>query len=245
MSGASPGCGTGPVLILQFMSHKNPNETRSERWRRILVHEFFGTSSTSPSSRLFLVAFAWYRRLILATYHIQYTGYWAPLVEAAILAKVIMIGMPLRVGAMRHWPLAIPTILSGPLPSAFLWLCSQLWEHVLGALWHGKPASEAFPELANTGWPGFLAWWVLINAALDPSSRLRRSVRVRGGQGSRIIPQVPGESRSLLVRPLQPISGIAFMNPPSEPAPAPAPRGYLRTSGPRLPAGPSKTIPTP
>ena len=41
---------------------------------------------------VFLIAFAWYRRLILASYHIQYLGYWAPVIETAILAKVIMIG---------------------------------------------------------------------------------------------------------------------------------------------------------
>ena len=40
----------------------------------------------------FLVAFAWYRRLILAEYDVLYVGHWMPLVEAAILAKVIMIG---------------------------------------------------------------------------------------------------------------------------------------------------------
>ena len=47
--------------------------------------------------------------LILSKYHIHYTGYWAPVVEAAILAKVIMIGMPCGWGRrLRHWPLIVP-----------------------------------------------------------------------------------------------------------------------------------------
>ncbi|MFO1461038.1 MAG: hypothetical protein U1G08_16740 [Verrucomicrobiota bacterium] len=88
--------------------------------------------------------------------------------EAAILAKVIMIGDALRVGRrMRHWPLAIPTIYRTVAFSVLVVVFSVV-EHVLGALWHGKPASEGLSELANTGWPGFLAWWVLINAAFLP-----------------------------------------------------------------------------
>jgi hypothetical protein len=53
----------------------------------------------------FLVAFIWYRRLILAEYHVQYTNYWFPLIEAAVLAKVIMVGDLLRLGlGLEHKP---------------------------------------------------------------------------------------------------------------------------------------------
>jgi hypothetical protein len=41
----------------------------------------------------------------------RYLNYWAPLIEAAILAKVIMIGDSLRVGrGLRSKPLIVTTI---------------------------------------------------------------------------------------------------------------------------------------
>ena len=46
----------------------------------------------------FLVAFTWYRRLTLAEYDIQFLEYWVPLIEAAVLAKVIMVGDLLGLG---------------------------------------------------------------------------------------------------------------------------------------------------
>jgi len=66
----------------------------------------------------FLVAFAWYRRLLLASYSIQYFGYWAPLIEAAVLAKIIMIGDALRMGReFRNKPLIVPTIYRTTVPA--------------------------------------------------------------------------------------------------------------------------------
>lgn len=150
------------------MSHENPTESKSERWRRILVHEFIEFVFNFGFLSFFLVAFAWYRRLILAKYHIQYTGYWAPVVEAAILAKVIMIGDALRVGRrLRRWPLVVPTVYR-TIAFSILVLLFSVVEHVLGALWHGRPVSEGISELTNADGQGFLAWWLLINVAFLP-----------------------------------------------------------------------------
>src|SRR5205809_724767 len=44
----------------------------------------------------FLGAFLWYRRLILAEYHIAYSHYGFAIIEALIMAKVILIGDALR-----------------------------------------------------------------------------------------------------------------------------------------------------
>ncbi|MFO1460509.1 MAG: hypothetical protein U1G08_14005 [Verrucomicrobiota bacterium] len=150
------------------VSHENPNESRSERWRRILIHELLEFFFNFAFLAFFLVAFAWYRRLILSKYHIHYTGYWAPVVEAAILAKVIMIGDALRVGRrLRHWPLIVPTV-HRTVAFSILVLVFSVVEHVLGALWHGRPASQGLSELTNADGQGFLAWWLLINVAFLP-----------------------------------------------------------------------------
>src|SRR5215813_13758523 len=90
------------------MTPENKNDSKSQKWRRILVHELFEFFCNFAFLSGFLVAFAWYRRLLLAGYHIQYLDYWAPVIEAAILAKVIMIGDALRIGQRfqdNPWPL--------------------------------------------------------------------------------------------------------------------------------------------
>ena len=52
-------------------------------WKQIVKREMFEYLFNFAFLAVFLVAFAWYRRLILAKYHIEYSGYWAPLIEAA------------------------------------------------------------------------------------------------------------------------------------------------------------------
>src|ERR1700692_1746850 len=59
----------------------------------------------------FFGAFAWYRRLVLAEYGISYLHYGTALVEALVLAKVILIGDALHLGRkLEEKPLIIPTI---------------------------------------------------------------------------------------------------------------------------------------
>jgi len=129
---------------------------------------------------LFLVAFAWYRRLILAAYHIQYLGYWAPLIESAILAKVIMIGDALRIGRrFDNKPLAVITIYRTVMFTLFALLFSFL-EHIVGALIHGKPAVDGIAEIANKGIYEMLAWCVLILAAFLPFFAMKEIERVFG-----------------------------------------------------------------
>jgi hypothetical protein len=62
---------------------------------------------------LVFAAFTWYRRLVLAAHDITYTNYWVPVIEALILAKVVMIGDVLRLGRrLEQKPLIYPTLLN-------------------------------------------------------------------------------------------------------------------------------------
>jgi len=47
---------------------------------------------------LVFAAFTQYRRFVLAAHDITYTNYWVAVIEALILAKVVMIGDALRLG---------------------------------------------------------------------------------------------------------------------------------------------------
>jgi len=160
------------------------NETKSapKRWKQILVHEMFEYFFNFALLSFFLVAFAWYRRLILAEYHIQYLGYWVPLIEAAILAKVIMIGDVLHLGRrFRNWPLAVPTIYRTALFSILVVLFTFA-EHILGALIHGKTVSDGIAEIASKGVNAILATYILIIAAFLPFFAMREIERAFGAE---------------------------------------------------------------
>src|SRR5215831_993022 len=105
------------------MTNHNQTKPAPKRWKQILAHEMTEYLINFALLAFFLVAFAWYRRLLLASYKIEYTGYWAPLIEAAILAKVIMIGEIFHMGRrFRNWPLAVATIYQTVVFSLFVLL---------------------------------------------------------------------------------------------------------------------------
>jgi hypothetical protein len=191
------------------MTETIETKTKLGKWRKILAHEMFEYFFNLAFLSFFLVSFAWYRRLLLASYHIEYTGYWAPLVEAAILAKVIMIGDALRVArGLRNWPLAVPAIYRTVMFSLLVVLFSIL-EHVGNALFHGKKAADGIAELTNTGWEGLLAWYVLIIVAFLPFFTVKEieaafgPSKVRGLFFSRHrdVPQTPANDPSAATKP--------------------------------------------
>lgn len=155
-------------------------DSKSHKWRKILVHEFFEYLFNFAFLSFFLVSFAWYRRLLLASYQIEYFGYWTPLVEAAVLAKVIMIGDALRMGrGFRNRPLIVATIYRTVIFSFFVVLFAMA-EHIVGALVHGKTASDGIAELSGKGWDVILAWFVVIIAAFLPFFTMKEIERAFG-----------------------------------------------------------------
>lgn len=130
----------------------------------------------------FLVAFAWYRRLTLAEFHIKYFGYWGPLIQAAVLAKLIMIGDVMRMGRrFRDRPLIVTTFYRTAVFGVFVGLFTIL-EHIVGALFHGKAIAEAFTDIASRGWNELLASSLLVVVAFFPFFAYRELERVLGAR---------------------------------------------------------------
>ncbi len=150
------------------MATETKSETRSGKWKKILVHEFTEYLFNFVYLSFFLVSFAWYRRLILAEYDIINIGYVVPLIEAAILAKVIMIGDAMRMGRrFRNRPLVIPVIYRTVVFGLLVILFAVL-EHVIGALLHGKTASAGIVEIKSQGWYEMAAKCLLMLIAFVP-----------------------------------------------------------------------------
>ena len=137
-------------------------------WKRKIVHEIVEYFLNFVYLAFFLVAFSWYRRLILAEYAIVYSDYWVPLIEAAVLAKVIMVGDIMRLGrGLERTPLLVPTLYRTVVFSALVGVFSVL-EHTVGGLLHGKGLTEGLAELASKGRFELLARCVVIFGAFVP-----------------------------------------------------------------------------
>src|SRR5262245_20688340 len=90
-------------------------ETKPERgkanWKRRIAHEFTRYWTNVLYLVIFFSVFAWYRRFVLAEYRISYVHYGTAVIEAFILAKVILIGDALGLSrGDQNKPLIYPTV---------------------------------------------------------------------------------------------------------------------------------------
>ena len=127
----------------------------------------------------FFVSFTTYRRLVLAEYHVSYFNYGWALMEAMILAKVILIGQALHVGERFHdRPLIVATLwqtfVFSLLVAAFV-----VAEHVVTALLHHRPVADEFRFTGGQGYE-ILARIQLMLVAFIPFFAFRQISRVLG-----------------------------------------------------------------
>jgi hypothetical protein len=129
---------------------------------------------------LVFAAFTWYRRLVLAAHDITYTDYWVPVIEALILAKVVMIGDVLHLGRrLEDKPLIYSTLLKTVVFSVFVGAFT-LVEHVIKSLWMGKGLTEGLIEFFGKGTHELLAGGLVTFVAFIPFFAFRELRRVFG-----------------------------------------------------------------
>ncbi|HUA33518.1 MAG TPA: hypothetical protein VMA09_07925 [Candidatus Binataceae bacterium] len=117
---------------------------------------------------LFFEGFATYRRLILAQYQIDYFEFGYSLIEAMILAKVILLGDMLHIGErFRERPLIVPTLYKTFTFSLFV-LAFNLAEHFVSGFVHGMNVEQIIHEIEQTGAAVFLARVVVMFIAFIP-----------------------------------------------------------------------------
>ncbi len=158
------------------------SETNKKKagWKQKMVHEAVEYYINFVYLAAVLIAFIWYRRLILAEYQIQYQEYWVPLVEAAVLAKVMMIGGLLRLNrGLEHKPLILPTLFRTVIFSVWVGLFSLLEKTIRGLL-HGKGLMGGFEALTSKGRYELLASCIVIFVAFIPFFAFSELGRVLG-----------------------------------------------------------------
>jgi hypothetical protein len=129
---------------------------------------------------LVFAAFTQYRRFVLAAHGITYTNYGVALIEALVLAKVIMIGDVISLGRiLEHKPLIYSTLLKTSVFSLFVGVFNII-EHMIKSLWKGEGLTGGYFELLGKGNHELLAGCLVILVAFIPFFAFRELARVLG-----------------------------------------------------------------
>lgn len=154
--------------------------TEKADWKHRFAREMFQYWINFLYLAFFFAAFTWYRRLILAEYQITYLHYGVALIEALILAKVVLLGDALHLGReFEGKPLIFPTLYKAILFSLFVGVFAVI-EHSIGGWLHGKGFAEGFREIVNEGKDELLARCLLTFFAFIPFFAFRELGRVMG-----------------------------------------------------------------
>jgi hypothetical protein len=154
-------------------------KTKEPLTKRI-IHEVVEYWINVAYLTLVFAAFTQYRRFLLAAYDITYTNYWFAVIEALVLAKVIMIGEVLRLGrGLEDKPLIYPTLYKTAVFTIFVGVFKVV-EHVIVGLWHGKGISGGLIEFSEKGFLVVLANSLIVLAAFFPFFAVKELGRVLG-----------------------------------------------------------------
>ena len=157
------------------------NAVRTEaHWKQRIVSELIEYWIVVVYLACFLGAFAWYRRFVLAEHKIAYLHYGMSVLEALVLAKVILIGDALHLGrVVDDKPLIVPTFYKTVVFTLWVAVFSVL-EHTIGGLLHGQGLAEGVEEFLSTGKYELLARCLVTFFAFVPFFAFRELGRVAG-----------------------------------------------------------------
>jgi cytochrome bd-type quinol oxidase subunit 2 len=153
---------------------------KKEGLKKKIVHEMVEYWINVAYLTLAFAAFTQYRRLVLAAYDITYTHYWVAVIEALVLAKVIMVGDIMRLGRrLEHKPLIYSTLLKTVVFSIFVGAFTVI-EHVVRSLIKGEGLTGGLLGLIGKGHHELLAGCLVTFVVFIPFFAFRELGRVLG-----------------------------------------------------------------
>ena len=153
---------------------------RQTAWKQKVVRELADYWTTFAFLALFLAAFTAYRRLVLAEYHISYFHFGFAMVEAIILAKIVLLGETMHLGRwVERRPLILPTLYKALVFSVWVGVF-KLIEHTLAGLLDGKGLWSGWDAIKRQGADAFLAETLLVFSAFIPFFAFKEMGRVLG-----------------------------------------------------------------
>lgn len=149
------------------LEESSPKEAKVT-WKQKLAHEFTQYWVNVLYLVFFFGAFTWYRRLVLAEYQISYLHYGAAVIEALILAKVILIGEALGLSrGTKGKPLIYPVLRKTVVFCVFVGVFAMA-EHMVEGVIHGKGLTGGLSTLWSEGRDEILARCLITFFAFIP-----------------------------------------------------------------------------
>jgi len=156
-----------------------PDKKKGDLKKKI-VHEVVEYWINVCYLTLVFAAFTQYRRFLLAAHDISYTNYGFAVIEALVLAKVIMIGEVVRLGrGLERKPLIYPTLYKTAVFVLFVGVF-KIIEEVIKGLWKGEGLTGGIVELLEKGPYELLANSLVVFVALIPFFGVKELARVLG-----------------------------------------------------------------
>ena len=144
------------------------------------IEEFKAFWVVAAFLALMFCAFNAYRRLILTEFGISYVNYGAGLVEALIVAKVILIGEALGLGRrLETGPLLVAAAFKALLYGALVAVFAAV-EHWIEGLVHGKDLASIWRGFIGLGKDEILARMLMVVVAFIPFFALWETNRALG-----------------------------------------------------------------
>jgi hypothetical protein len=165
-------------------------DERSARLKDKVLHE--GVRFAQMVAYLFAIfaVFQLHEYVVLADQHISYTRWGFALINALILAKVMLVADDLRLG---NWRSPWAPIYSVPLRSllfALVFIVFDVVEKIFVGAFHGRSISESLPTYGGGGVLGTVLVGVIVSVALVPFFAIVEISRAMG----------PGELVKLLLK---------------------------------------------
>lgn len=156
-------------------------------WKQRLFRETIEYSTTFIYLAFFFGAFAWYRRLILAEYQISYLNYGVALIEALVLAKVVLVGNVFGLGrGLENKPLILPALYKAFVFT--IWMAAfEVVGSTAGSLLRGKGLGGGVHELVSKGKYELLAKCLVTFFVFIPFFAFRELERVLGRNRIRML----------------------------------------------------------
>jgi len=144
--------------------------------------------------------FVLHERIVLEEHHIDYRFYGFAVVNAFVLAKVMLVAEDLGLGERFKGRALVYPILYKSILFAIVFLCFYVVEEVLVGVMKGKTIPASMPSIGGGSFDGIISVGVIVAVALIPffafrevgraigEWKLRALLFTRGGQADR--PQV-------------------------------------------------------
>jgi hypothetical protein len=118
--------------------------------------------------------------VVLGERHLSFTAQGFALINAVVMAKVMLIAEDLKLGRqLDHRPLIYPVAYKASL-FAFVFIAFHAAERILVGMIGGKSFADSMPHIGGGTWEGRLTVWAIMAVSLLPFFALRAIGEVMG-----------------------------------------------------------------